>query len=59
MPPMLPPGSFRLNLIALVPPFVVLTLAYKRYPTLPVLWVAIAVSESHIWRTSPYKSLIR
>lgn len=36
--------TFRLNPIALVPPFVVLALAYKRYPTLPVLWVAIAVS---------------
>ncbi len=36
--------TFKLNPLALVPPFLVLFLAYRRYPTLPVLWVAIVVS---------------
>lgn len=36
--------TFRLTPLSLIPPFVVLALAYKRYPTLPVLWVAILVS---------------
>jgi len=31
--------TFKLNLLSLLPPIVVLLLAYRRYPTLPVLWL--------------------
>lgn len=37
-------STFRLNFLVLLPPFVVLALAYKRMPTLPVLWIAIVIS---------------
>jgi NhaC family Na+:H+ antiporter len=36
--------TFKLNPLALVPPVVVLVLAYRRMPTLPVLWIAIVIS---------------
>lgn len=37
-------NTFSTNPIVLVPPLVVLVLAYMRYPTLPVLWVAIVLA---------------
>ncbi|MDR1740736.1 MAG: Na+/H+ antiporter NhaC [Synergistaceae bacterium] len=36
--------SFTLNPIILLPPVVILVLAYMRWPTLPVLWIAIVIS---------------
>jgi NhaC family Na+:H+ antiporter len=36
--------TFNTNPVVLVPPLVVLVLAYMRYPTLPVLWVAIVLA---------------
>lgn len=36
--------TFQLNLLTLIPPFAVLALAYKKVPTLPVLWIAIVIS---------------
>ncbi|NLL36362.1 MAG: Na+/H+ antiporter NhaC [Fretibacterium sp.] len=36
--------TFKLNPLALIPPFAILALAYKRFPTLPVLWVGIVIS---------------
>ncbi|MGI6253311.1 MAG: Na+/H+ antiporter NhaC [Aminivibrio sp.] len=37
-------NTFSTNPVVLVPPLVVLILAYMRYPTLPVLWVAIVLA---------------
>lgn len=37
-------ATFWLNPLILLPPFVVLALAYKKMPTLPVLWIAIVIS---------------
>lgn len=37
-------STFRLNPLILLPPFVVLFLAYKKISTLPVLWIAIVIS---------------
>ncbi len=36
--------NFRLTSLSLIPPFIILVLAYRRYPTLPVLWIAIVLS---------------
>jgi len=37
-------NTFKVTPIVLIPPLVVLVLAYMRYPTLPVLWIAIALA---------------
>ncbi len=37
-------NTFSTNPVVLIPPLVVLVLAYMRYPTLPVLWVAIVLA---------------
>lgn len=37
-------ATFKLSPVTLLPPFVVLALAYKRMPTLPALWIAIIIS---------------
>ncbi|MDR2522720.1 MAG: Na+/H+ antiporter NhaC [Synergistaceae bacterium] len=37
-------NTFKLSPMALIPPVVILILAYRRCPTLPVLWLAIVIS---------------
>jgi NhaC family Na+:H+ antiporter len=36
--------TFTLNPLVLIPPVVILVLAYRGWPTLPVLWIAIVIS---------------
>jgi NhaC family Na+:H+ antiporter len=36
--------TFKMTPLVLVPPLAVLVLAYRRYPTLPVLWIAIVLA---------------
>ncbi len=36
--------TFRMTPLVLVPPLAVLVLAYRRFPTLPVLWIAVALA---------------
>ncbi|HPE66921.1 MAG TPA: Na+/H+ antiporter NhaC family protein, partial [Synergistales bacterium] len=36
--------TFKMTPLVLVPPLAVLVLAYRRFPTLPVLWIAVALA---------------